>query len=356
MDMENKKYKNNIEITRALRQLVQRRMCSGESFLPSERQLSSMFAASRATLRKAIGALKDDGLLVREGRHTRLVRPFHDFTDCGRILFLAAGAHSAFQQSAIERLWNALRTALLANHGDVQLLLTEPDTTFDRISAHLAAADTVLFANCSGSCANEAVAMLRSNLRSKHVISLIESEVFDFPNLIALDNYAVGAIAAEALLEAGCRKPFALWCICDNRDFAHRAQGFANKLAAHNQGGIQSVFWVPQQDGNFSEAGHRQIDWAIRHGYDGVFLMSDEYLDEMTDRTFAAGLIPDKFKVITVDATRASFRHHPPVSCVSHATAEMVFEITGQLRLIAEGRFRPVRKLVRPTVYNNGTL
>ena len=354
--MENRKYKNSEEVTRQLRELVRRRLCFGESDLPSERQLAVEFRANRATMRKAVAALAEEGLLRREGRCTRLVRPFHDFGPCGRILFLASGIHSAFQETAMERLWQALQVALLRNRADVQLLLTEPETTIDQIRTTLSAADTVLLVNCGGNCAADVVSMLKEGGRKKTVFALLESEVFDFPNLIALDNYAVGAIAAEALIDAGCRKPFALWEICPNRDFARRAQGFADKLDAHNLGGIQSVFWLPHESGSIGEKYINFIDWAVTRGYDGLFLMSDESVGELARHGFSTGLIPERLKLITVDATRASFRHTPPVSCVSHATSQMVTEIVGQLQLIAENNFRPVRKLVRPTLYENGTL
>lgn len=354
--MENRKYKNSDDVTRQLRELVRRRLCSGENNLPSERQLAAEFEANRATMRKAIAALTEEGLLRREGRFTRLIRPFHDFGPCGRILFLASGLHSAFQQPAMERLWQALQVALLRNHADVQLLLTEPDTTFEQVRLLLSAADTVLLVNCAGNCAADVVSTLKEGSRKKTVIALLESEVFDFPNLIALDNYAVGAIAAEALIDAGCRKPFALWEICPNLDFARRAQGFADKLAAHKLGGIQSVFWLPHENGSIGEKYLKFIDWAVLRGYDGIFLMSDEYIGDLARHGFSTGLIPKQLKLITVDATRASFRYTPPVSCVSHATSQMVAEIVEQLQLIAENNFRPIRKLVRPTLYENGTL
>jgi len=352
--MGKKKYKRPADIETALHELVRLLAGTGKEYLPPERELAERFQVSRMTLRKALDKLAEDKVILRGGWRTKIVRNFFTLEDCGKILFVASGLNGVFEQPAVERLWNTLGPMLLRCRADVHLLLVEKGNHFEELRKVLEQANVVLAGGCGGE--KEVIDFLTKAQQKKVVIGLLESYNLDFASRITFDNYAVGGIAAEALLEAGCKKVFAMWECCSNRDFAHRAQGFADKLVAHNMGGIESIFWVPRKFGSMSEALRCHLDWAFANDYDGVFLMSDESIGDIVGHYFKEGWIPSKLKLITVDGTRAAFRHNPPISCLDHATEAIASELLKQMQKVADGKFTQVCKTLPSTFYDNGTV
>ncbi len=344
-------------VLEGLRAELRRGAAAGEAFLRTERELAAQLSASRATLRKALDAAESEGLFQCDGRKRRISARLGDLSKCGKIAFLSSGNSGVFTMPAMERLWNELRIMLLSTGADVRLLLTDLRDDGREICRELERADVILCAGGSGPGYDGPIRERLMELKSKKtMISLLEALCNVIPDFVVLDNYSAGAIAAEALLDAGCRRPFALWGVCDNLDFSRRAQGFADKLADRRSGGIQSVFWVPHEGGAVSVECRDRIDWAAQHGFDGLFLMSDECLGEIVGPLYARGLVPKTFRLVTMDGTRAAFRHSPPVSCVTHSSRAVAEEVVGQLARIGDGTFRSVRKFIRPGFCDHGSL
>ncbi len=350
-------YNNYKEALESLKAEIRQIVAAGEEYLPPERELAIKLGASRVTLRKALGIAESEGLLISLGRKRKVSNAFANSSQCGRIAFMSAGLNGVFTMPAMERIWNTLHVMLLKNKADVHLLLTDPNDDGTAICQELEMADVILYAGGGERGRDQCIRKELESLRPrKKILSLLDADRDLIPDFVVLDNYRVGQMAAEALIEAGCRKPFAIWGVCNNSDFAHRAQGFADKLAEHQRGGIQSVFWVSHEDGAISGNCRAHMEWAFSHGFDGVFLMSDEYIGEIVGFLYARNLVPDKIKIVTMDGTREAFRHTPPVSCFTHSSKALANAVLEQLGKIANGTYRPVQQLIEPGFHDNGSL
>ena len=230
---------------------------------------------------------------------------------------------------------------------DVRLFLTNPESDPKSIMEQIGNADVILYAGCLSAGRDAVMDALFRSQNEKSVISLIETQTQNFRNMIVLDNYAAGRMAAEYLIASGCRKMLGIWEFCNNQDFSRRAQGFADSLAAHHFGGIESILWVVHG----SASGMREtISWALSEGFDGLFLMSDEHISDLLRRPIASGQIPGKTKVVTIDGTQECLRMTPVLPYINHASDKIAEEILEQITLLARGTFRNVRKHLYPTL------
>ena len=333
-----------------LRDYIRTMMIGNQDRLPGEQVLAEILHVSRRTLHKVILKMEERHLLARSGRCRRYVQEYRNLARAGRILFLSVGRQYTFQLPAMERLWNMLHPLLLRHGADVRLFLTNPETDPKSIVEQLVRADVILYAGSLSIGREKVMDILFQSQDEKNVISLIETQTQNFRNMIVLDNYAAGRMAAEYLIGSGCRKMLGIWEFCNNQDFSRRAQGFADSLSAHHLGGIESILWIP--NGTISRM-RETVDWALSEGFDGLFLMSDERISELLREPIASGRVPGITKVVTIDGTQECLRMTPVLPYINHASDKIAEEILEQITSIARGTFRNVRKHIYPALCRN---
>ncbi len=348
--MEKRTYTTCAQTRELLRDYIRGMMIANQDRLPGEQPLAEQLHVSRRTLHKVIREMEEKKELVRDGRFRRYVQEYRNLSRAGRILFLSVGRHYTFQLPAMERLWNMLHPLLLRHGADVGLLLTDTGTDPKSIAEQLERADVILYAGCASTDRGRNMEAIFRSQNTKTVISLLETQMQNFRNMIVLDNYAAGRMAAEYLIDSGCRKMLGIWEFCTNQDFSRRAQGFADSLSSRYLGGIESILWVPGGNGH----GMREtVDWAIAEGYDGIFLMSDERIADLLAGHIRSGRVPDVTKVITIDGTQECLRMTPVIPYINHASDKIAEEILEQITLVARHTFQSVRKHLHPTLFLN---
>ncbi len=331
-----------------LRDYIRTMMIANQDRLPGEQALAEILHVSRRTLHKALLKMEERGLLARDGRFRRYAQEYRNLARAGKILFLSVGRHYTFQLPAMERLWNMLHPLLLRHGADVRLFLTGPESDPKSIVEQIGHADVILYAGCLSADRGPVMDVLFQSQDEKTVISLIETQTQNFRNMIVLDNYAAGRMAAEYLMDSGCRKMLGIWEFCNNLDFSRRAQGFADSLGTHHLGGIESILWVPPHG---TVSGMREtVDWALGEGFDGLFLMSDERIADLLRGPIRSGRVPGRTQIITIDGTQECLRMTPVIPYINHASDRIAEEILEQITLIARRTFRNVRKHVYPTL------
>ena len=321
--METRRYKKYTEAFRELLSFCRRVQESGGTALPHERELAVELDCSRMTLRKALVSALQQKVLVRRGRFLEINPVRHDISNLGKILFIATGQEDKFNLHALSKLFNSISSEVKKHNGQLELLLTNSATPEELIRKRCMESDIILFTLfLTEAPGSERLRLFWEIGRRRRVIALSDPYL-EFHNFIALDNVAVGMIAAQTLHRAGCRN---LGCVCGirkNMIFEKRVDGFCRYV---DNAGVNC--WLPPQ----RELGCReQFDQAVKDGCDGIFLVSDENIDAITANVFASGAVPRDVKLITVDGCGKARAHIPPISCVSHGTKQVTAELIKQL-------------------------
>ena len=350
-------YRKHTEVYQDLVKLIETNLAAGRYFLPPETTMARQFSTSRMTLRKALETASMNGLITRENKRTTInTVPYPNLRQCGKMLFVACTIGQNFYFPAVERLWLHLLPEIRLNLGGISLLAVDPDLDIDVVDEAVRHADLIfLTTNVFAQSAQEYFnAMLKK--AEKAVFGLFDPFFNRCPYGITLDNLEVGRLAAEALYQSGTRKVIVF---SDNPKNPHtdRIRGFRAEfsrrggevvLAAKRKEIPQPVYYL---------ACRTRIMEAYENGCDGAFLTSDEGIDIILMDLFKYHLIPEKFKVISVNGSGQALRHNPPISCVNHATTEVVAEILRQLQEWGKNPVhRPFHIKVKPDLYKTNSI
>lgn len=355
-------YKKYQAVKDDLAMLVKSLASSGKYLLPPERELAVALESSRMTLRKALEELIADGLVRREGRKNEIVNSPGLLRNCGKILFVASGVQSAFHLHALERLWLNFAPMAKLHGADISLMLTDSSTSFNMVKAQLRQADVVLISPFSCNVPREQLlAYLKELETQKLVIALTEYYSGTLKNIVSLDNYAAGEMAAEALVKAGYRKVFLTgYDLVENsidKSFINRIAGFSNVLKEHGLLRKNSIRLVERTAGEYGIKCRDVINQAAASGEDAVFLYSDESIQMIVADLCASGAVPGRFGIVALNGSGDSLRNIPPVSCVSHATLGVAGALMNVLADFSLKRLvLPVNLLVKPELYDKGTI
>lgn len=324
--------------------------------LPGERKLAEHFNVSRQTIRKVLEQALAQGIIRREGRQLINALENSSLAGCGRILFISVGKNGKFTYSAMDRLYNALQTEVSSCGGEITCFLTNNRTSPETLEKKIREFDVILLA----------IAACRSPRKMHDIFVSVKDKVLiklggaDIPvpqelkNFIMPDNYLIGKGAAKLLLDSNCRKPLALYKRCDNQDFSERAQGFCDTLFQAKCGGVQSVFWL--NDFRYILETKKLMIWALDHGYDGFFVMSDEKISSFASILYDRERKKWRFPLITVDGSQDSRRFDPPICAMGHGTGYCCAAIIETLHDIAGKKFKGVRKLIKPDYHHASSL
>ena len=355
-------YKKHQAVKEDLTELVKSLASAGRYLLPPERELAVLLESSRMTLRKAMEEVIADGLVRREGRKNEIVNSSGLLRDCGRILFIASGVQNTFHLHALERLWLNFAPMAKMRGADISLLLTDSTTSSNLIETQTRQADIVLISPFKCDVPDEQVMTYLQELeKRKPVIALTEYYSGTVKNIVSLDNYAAGEMAAEALVKAGYGRIFMTGYDVRKRNkdksFEKRIAGFSDVLKRHGLLRKNSVRLVERTAGGYGIKCREILNRAVEAGDDAVFIYSDESIQMIVSDICASGAVPDKFGIISLNGCGDSLRNIPPVSCVSHATlgvAEALLKVLADFSL--KRLEMPVNILVRPELYDKGTI
>ena len=347
--METRRYKKFTDVFRELVNYCKILADSGGSVLPHERELAEILECSRMTLRKALAEAVQQKLISRRGRFLELNWAGYDLGKLGNILFVATGNEDRFFLNALKKLYDSIAGKLKKYHGKMDLLLTNPSTSEEFIRQRCMDADIILFTLfVTGNNETDRMQLFWDIGRKRRVIALSDPYQEFFHNFIALDNFETGVLAAKTLHRAGCRK---IGCVSGKKEnviFRKRREGFFNYFD-----GVGIDVWLSRDNTNFKE----QFDEALKFGCDGIFLVSDENISRITAEVFAAGMVPGKLKIITVDGCGEARRHLPQITCVSHGTESVAQELIKYLIQLSEQPDWPdCRKLIAPELYSGGSV
>lgn len=352
--MEKRKYTRYTDVYEKLERFCIDRYNDGNLFLPSERNLARMFGASLMTVRKAVEEALNNGIITRSGRHTN-IQQNRCFSKLGRILFISGNSEQILLP-AIERLELILKPEIEKFGGRMKTFIDTPETTAEDFLEQLRQADLVLltFLASSGKLLEQKLKYLQL-FEKKRKLILISGNYQDlFQNIVALDNTAVGEVAADALNQTGCSNVLILGEMPDNISFKRRMQGFYDTF----NGKIRNY---PRQfqkmQIQFLNDEIREIKSVVNSGIDSIFLVTDEWSPYITSDLFAQKLIPGKIKIITVHGSGECYSCNLPLANVSHCTSAVASQLLQVLKKISYGTFdRRIRNLIRPHINECKTL
>jgi DNA-binding LacI/PurR family transcriptional regulator len=354
--MTKRAYKKYTEVYSDLEEHCRRICASGLSrIMSSERELAVELNTSRMTLRKALEKAEQNGLIRRTNKLTEVISQQGSMHNCGKILFISTGFRTEFTLSAFQRLWMELKTQLEREGAELELLLTNTSMAKEEIINKCESADIILLTVIAYDTAKIDVDFLVKMKSRKTIIALSDPYLDYFDNYIALDNYAAGELAAKALNAAGCRRPAFIPSGFSNLMFHKRFYGFHDAM---KRVGITIPDEFPRTDSrHINEITRNRILCALRNGNDGAFIASDEGIDFITHDLFEQKLVPEKFKLITLNGKGEALLCNPPITCVNHATAGVAEILLNYLKIISKNPNPPsIKKLVKPDLYLNKTI
>ena len=348
--MNTRKYKKYTEVYTELEQRCTACRPGDIRILPGECDLAAELQTSRMTLRKALKMAEMNGLISRKHKVTTILPP-KSLRQCGKILFITPGYNRTPVYNAFYRLWIDLKSLLEKLNADLELLLINESTTEDEIESHCEAADVILLTLFYYGCP----AFLNEMKFRKTIIALSEPYLDQFDNYIALDNYAAGELAARALQLGGCRNPVFIGTNSNNSMFHKRFCGFSDAMR-HIGIDIPKGF-PPTGFKHFTEIRRKELLNAVRKGCDGAFIASDEGIGSITLDLFGNNLIPEKFKLVTLNGCGEALLCSPPITCVNHANERIASTLVGYLKRHSENpNIASIKKLVQPDLYLNKTI
>ena len=349
--MQKRKYSRYTDVYAHLKKFCGERFQNGNTMLPSERELAAEFAVSLMTIRKATEKALQENLITRSGRRT-VILPDRRLSRLGSILFIA-GNSEAVMLPAFERLWLMFRPKVENLGGGIRYLIDTWETTFDNFVAECEQSDLILLTTLSGVDEERKLDYLRNLQARKRVVALSDPYLEAFQDIVALDNIAVGQVAAQAMSEAGCRRVLLLGFLEKNKIFSKRLAGFREEFPGEIRNyprPLNSLLCDP------IPAEIQELERAVADRVDGVFLVTDEESPRLTAPIINRGLVPGKFKIVTVHGSGDCYQCMLPLANVSHSTALVAEQLLLLLKQFSDGENVQRRVLITPKLHICKTL
>lgn len=359
--MELRSYQTVEDIDGKFAELVVGMRRRGQIMLPGERELCELLGCSRNTARKLLEQKLSEGVIVRKARGRALS---HDTVTggktLGRVTFVAKG-NIIVDNPAWDRLWHRFQvkaeaagivaeTALIPFHRE--------DFDQEAFTAQLSGVLVVTTINPED--------LQRLLGRKNQLLVTTEEHLADaIPNVVAMDNYAAGAMAAEELFRHGYRKPAYITDLREDDGRAYvpyvkRLAGFRDACQRlgmdYNQ---ESEFMVEWRSGarNCLDIA-RYAACAARSSFDSIFLHTDVNFDFLLEGLRDAGKeTPRDLGVITINSYGRAESHHQKISSVSHGTESVADALVDKLiRFFETGDTNIGECLLRPHIHPGDTL
>ncbi len=322
-----------IDALKKLRKLVRRTAGQGEISIPSERVLAMEFGVSRMTLRKAIDRALAENLVRKAGRGLVISSNTNPPTRTN-LAFIASGIDVPGNHVWARVMHHLQETAKARNIAVTPCMIRKysgPDTHGDSLSLALECDAAIIASGIKP----EDIQEFHKN--KTPVIALDENFADPAAHRVSLDNHAVGRLAAEYLLELGCRRMLFVDGRLDETyvPFKQRCRGFTELV--ENQGMTVRVMAVDMR----SSAGANRFrelekiaERAIRNHHDGIFLHSDEGLLVFMQRLATGNTMPN---LVTVFGNGDLNDRDLPVTFIDHAEAGIAENVLNTVETVLAG-------------------
>ncbi len=189
------------------------------------------------------------------------------------------------------------------------------------------------------------------------VIGINGEEIGHVPNIVALNDFAAGHLAAEKLLEAGCINPAIIYSRWRCRPFDERRNGFVAALQENGIDAANAVYGEKWEGQGYSTTENLALAaQVLKDGHDGLFLFTDELSQIICDYLHEQRRMPDDFKFITLDSTGFCREGDAPIAAITHGTEGIVQNLENIL--VAMIQHQPYQKitLVEPEFLPGATI
>ncbi len=355
-----KKYQSINNTRNKFSKLIENMKSKGQLILPPERLLCDELYCCRTTLRRLLDIQEAEGVIVKQGKVRSISIDSVDSNSLGSFAFVSSG-QGMITNPAWNKLWTALIRMADKENISTKLILIPNSASVEEIKGLFKnIPDILVFTTLSSQ--TSALEILQ-DIRNKVLICTEEHYRGIFKNIVAMDNYAAGFMAAQKLAEHDYRKPS---LICDKLisrgkfyiPYEKRIMGFADGCRKY---GItfdeKSKFWL---SGKRSERIIQLIKTAekVTNGcFDSLFLQSDPLIDVVYETLADKIKIPYDMGIVTVNSYDNATGNNPPVSAVSHGTQPVAKTIIKHIKRILKSKDANIGEImVKPEFHEGVTL
>ena len=332
----------------------------GDLSLPPERELGEIIGCSRNTLRKLLDIKEAQGIIIKgQNGRTLSLETLTNRKLLGRFSFVAEGA-SMVGNPAWAKLWHRLQQKAEAAGICAELVLVPYELkNIDWNSFENSLSDVIIVTTLKRDVINFLLA-----LNGKTLITTEEHYRGKIENIIALDNFKAGELAAQTLAARGYKKPA---MICDL--LFHDGQPYTQyvkRIEGFKKGCADSGLYFDEHSLLIVEGSKVKLMVGIakrgmelvQKGFDSVFLHTDVDLGFLMEGIASEGAkVPEDIGVITLNSFDKAVSSEPAVSSVAHGTEPMSDKIVEKLRELFTGAYPEFGEiLVTPGLHEGSTL
>lgn len=336
-----KKYQSLSNTLDKFSKLIENMKYDRQLILPPERILCDELYCCRTTLRRLLNIQEAEGVIVKQGKVRSISMDSVASNSIGSFAFVSSG-QGMISNPAWNKLWTALIRMAEEENISTKLILIPNSASAEEIKGLFKdIPDILVFTTLSSQ--SSALEILQ-DIRNKILICTEEHYRGIFKNIVAMDNYAAGFMAAQKLAEHGYKKPS---LICDKlisrgkfyTPYEKRIMGFTDGCRKY---GIivdeKSKFWL---SGRRSERIIQLINTAekiVNGCFDSLFLHSDPLIDVVYETLADKIRIPYDMGIVTVNSYDNATGNNPPVSAVSHGTQSVAKTIIKHIKRILSSK------------------
>ena len=330
-----------------LTQIIMEQKAGGSYFLPPERQLCDQIGFSRVTLRRGLAILEERGVLVA-GKNGRQITDIDLSREKPCICFCTFG-HGRILLSARFRLWNNLQREA-AQRGFTTRLVLYDEYNVPAVAASLSRDDYLIVTDNILNCLDPL--LVNKEIRDR-MIGIEASLGSRLKYMVTLDDYAVGALAAEQLLQAGYRAPGFLGLDNGTVAFQQRAAGFVDTLKASGVSPVGLKWFKATSIGIKIKELVNGFESYIHPEQDSLFVYSDEIITVIYCLLHEICNMSGNFGLITVNGSGNSVSHYPAIASISHASGRTATAILNLIEDLKNGKHKNGAVVkIKPSVHN----
>ena len=341
-------------------ELIVRLRKRGELMLPPERELGEIIGCSRNTARKLLELKEAEGVIIKnQNGRTLSMKTVGNKKVLGTFSFVAEG-RSMVGNPAWAKLWHRLQQKAEAAGICAELVLYPSDMKdFDWKAFEKSLSDMIVLTT-----ANRDILDSVKSMEGKTVITTEEHFRGQIGNIVGLDNYKVGVLAAKTLAKHGYKRPamIADMLFHDGRPYVQytkRIEGFKDGCKkSHLQFDDGSLLIVQGKSVKLMVAIAKQAMELARRDFDSVFLYTDVDIEFLMEGLDSEGVkVPEQMGVITVNSFDKAVSFNPPVDSVTHGTEPMADMLIEKMKDIFNGGEKDFGEcLVEPGIHEGRTL